>query len=227
MTRSRQTSRLVTGREAVRKRKYVMQLLLRLGSVVALAFVLAPLIQAQQSSGRTGRNDALQLELRRQFEREMIDKALAEAPRDGRRSPRVILAQFKTDFIGLQVVNNDLMKAVSGGAALDLNFVGKSAAEIRKLARRLKTNLALPETAETPERPKAEAELALEQLRPSLSNLDQLIAEFVSNPVFESAKVIDAQLSAKARRDLDQIIELSGELQKDSGKLKQATARTH
>ena len=156
----------------------------------------------------------------------MIEKTLSEAPKEARRSPRVILAQFKTDFLGLQIVNNDLMKAISSGAALDLNFVGKSAAEIRKLARRLKANLALPETSGTPKHPKAHAEFGLDQLRPTLLTLDQLILDFVSNPVSESAKVIDAELSAKARRDLEQIIELSGELKKGSERLRLAAAKT-
>jgi hypothetical protein len=207
--------------------KYLFQLLLRYGSIAALSLLLAPPLQAQQSSPRTSRTDILQMELRRQSEREMLERALAEPPKSASRGPSIALAEFKADFLGIQVANNNLMKAVSRGAGLDLNFVGKSAGEIRKLARRLKTNLALPKTAATGALPKEPTELGLEELRPSLSTLDRLVFEFVSNPVFESAKVIDTELSTKARHDLDQIIELSAELKKSSEKLRQATAKTH
>jgi hypothetical protein len=201
--------------------KFATELLPRVGSFVVVALFLAPALHAQQNSGRNARTDILQQELRRQSEREMLERAMTEAPKENRRTPNIALAEFKTDFLGLQVVSNRLMNAVAGGAALDLNLVGKSTAEIGKVARRLKANLALPKPIESPARQQATSELGFEQLRPSLLALDQLIVAFVSNPVFESAKVVDAELSAKARRDLDQIIELSGELKKGSERLRQ------
>ena len=46
--------------------------------------------------------------------------------------------------------------------------------------------------------------------------LKQAIDSFVENPVFEKFGVIDAQLSAKAGRDLEQIITTSTQLKKSS-----------
>lgn len=207
--------------------QYVFMFLVRRGVVVILMLLLAPIALAQQSGPatgpRTGRTDALQLELRRQAERELIDRALAARPAPRGSSPG--LAEFRDDFLRLQVVNNDLLKAAAANP-LDLKFIAKSAAEVRKLGQRLKTNLVLPKTGETRLNTNAAVEPLLEQLRPSLLTLDKLIDEFVSSPVFESAKVVDAQLSAKARRSLDEIIVLGGQIKKSSEKLSQTTARS-
>src|SRR5206468_148124 len=104
---------------------------------------------------------------------------------------------------------------------LDLELVSKSAGEIRKRSRRLKTNLALPR----PETPPAErweitVEATSDRLRLSLSDLSNLINEFVSNPMFEQSKLVDAQLSAKARQDIEAIIELSHQIKRSSERLK-------
>lgn len=205
--------------------KYFIRLLLCVGSATAFALVFGPFVQAQ-SSGRTARPDALQLEIRRISEREMLERILTEPPKTTTR-PSLGLAEFKTDFISLQLVNNKLVKAVSTQDAIDLSFVAKSAGEIRKIARRLRTNLVLPKSGEAVQPASAEVGLELEQLRPTLSSLDGLILEFVSNPVFESSKVLDTQLSVKARRDLDRIIELSSALKKSSETLRQAATKTH
>ena len=203
--------------------KYLIQLLLHAGAATAPTLAFAPLILAQ-SSGRPPRNDTLQLEIRRITERELLERAITEPPKSTGR-PSLNLAAFKADFIGLQVVNNKLLKA-SSIDPLDVNSVGKSAREIRKIARRLKANLVLPKSGDASKGPTTVADLELEQFRPTLSTLDQLVVGFVSNPVFESAKVVDTQLSAKARNDLDRIIELSGVLRKSSEKLRQAGVKS-
>ena len=46
--------------------------------------------------------------------------------------------------------------------------------------------------------------------------LGRLIFSFVDNPFFKEASVVDTQLTSKARRDLEDIIELSGQIRKTS-----------
>jgi len=130
-----------------------------------------------------------------------------------RRDPRLAFAQIKEDFKRIQVVNNTLMLAASKAEPLDLKFVGQSASEIKKLAGQLKSNLTLPEPEKVTKHPQGE------RLRPMLETLDRLIIEFVNNPILKEANLIDAQLSGKARRSLDEIIELSGQVKKSSEKL--------
>lgn len=171
---------------------------------------------------RPGRPDPVQREFQRQMEMQMIEQALAEKPsRPVKRYAPPVLEQIRADFLRIQVVERKLTHAASVPAALDLEFVARSAAEIRKRSLRLKKNLALPEVA-TADRPRLAVEASLEPLRSSLAVLSKLIDEFVSNPLFEESRLTDAQLSAKARRDIEAIIGLSGEIKLSSQKLKAA-----
>lgn len=142
--------------------------------------------------------------------------------RADRQAPRQIYAQISEDFLQLQVVNSKLMQAVSGGGGLDLTFVAKSASEIRKRAGRLKDNLLLPEPEKGAKRPAVEVGAEAGQLKSSLAALGELIYGFVRNPVFKEANVADVQMLVKARRDLEEIIELSGQVKKSSEKLHKA-----
>lgn len=143
------------------------------------------------------------------------DPAPAERP-----NLRLAVAQIREDFVRLQVVNNDLARAVSKGGALDLKLVSKSAAEIKKLAGRLRDNLALPEPEGDGERPKGAAGPA--QLGPALTALDGLILKFADDLASRGVYQSDAQRSAAARRRLEEIIALSGWVKKASEKLEKS-----
>lgn len=195
--------------------------------ILALAIASPASGQQSGSTGRGGRTDPLQREMQRQLEREMMERALeAELSSPSERDLRLALAQIKEDFLRIQVVNHELMRAASRGNGLDLKLVAKSASEIKKRAERLKRNLVLPATEKRPKGLTAEAWGEPEQLRSSLSALDALILRFVSNPVFKSVTIVDAQLSAKARRDLEEIIELSSQLKKGSEQLHKAAQKS-
>jgi len=131
-------------------------------------------------------------------------------------APRLALAQIREDFVRIQVLNNDLVRAASRGGALDPKFVSKSAGEIRKLATRLRDNLVLPETAKGDERPEAKAAAPPTQLSPALSALDGLILKFVDDVASRGIYRLDAQSSAKACQELEAIIELSAQVKKAS-----------
>jgi len=152
---------------------------------------------------------------------QMIEQALAEKPsRPAKRYPPPVLDQIRADFLRIQVVERKLTHAASDPQTLDFEFVSRSAAEIRKRSLRLKKNLALPEAAPV-DRPAVEVSLG--PLRSSLAVLSKLIDEFVSNPMFEESRLTDTQLSLKARRDIEAIIGLSGEIKRSSQKLKAVT----
>ena len=58
-----------------------------------------------------------------------------------------------------------------------------------------------------------------EELRAMLFRLNTLIVNFVTNPYFRNPKVFDAELVSKASRDLNDIIQLSRTLRKNSERL--------
>jgi hypothetical protein len=207
---------------------------LRSAACVVFAPALALNTLGQQQSPRPGgttdaENSRREAE-RRAMEREKRDRQFtlrsveSEAGRrpDEPAEPRLDLPQILEDFKLLQVVSHDLVQTSSTAEALDLKSVAKAASEIRKRAERLSANLVLPKPEKRDKRARPEAVSEAAELKRTLVTLDELIAGFAHNPVFRDVNIVDAELSAKARRDLDDIIELSGLLKKSCERMDKA-----
>jgi hypothetical protein len=207
----------------------------RLLTLSAAACALASVLAAEASGRQYDRRGSGNAAEAARVERERRDREMRRAdlserefllrnmrpdpPPPERPALRLAAAQIREDFVRLQVLNNSLAKAVSRPGAPDLKFVSKSAAEIRKLAARLKDNLALPEAASAPEHKETKAAPPPAQLGPALSALDGLILKFADGLASKGIYLLDAQSSAKARRELEAIIEMSGWVKKASEKL--------
>ena len=189
-------------------------------SATVIAVVVVPALTFACAQGTRARLDPVQRELQRRFESEAIEKALASIPsRRAQHERRMVLLQIRMDFLRIQIVNDDL-QVESRSVQPNLKAIAKSASEIAKSAERLKGNLALPGTRRYQGFSDLRVEVGIEQLREALSVLSNSIAEFVENPVFEHAGVIDAALSSKALHDLTKIIEVSKQVKRGSEKLK-------
>ena len=94
-----------------------------------------------------------------------------------------------------------------------------SCVTIRKRAERLNLNLALPESEKNGQASPTIIEVSAQQLKPSVLKLARLIFSFIDNPFFKEASVVDTQMTTKARRDLEDIIELSRQIKKNSEQL--------
>ena len=204
---------------------------LMLQAVAAAALLSTLALPARAQSGRERQQqeaERVQQENERDLEERIFNLGTLSkrAGRSKRRDPNLTPAQLQEDFTRLQVLNNDLAGAVSRGGALDLKSVTKSAAEIKERAQRLKENLALPEPKKEEKRPELEAIGDQEQLKRALAALDELINGFAHNPAFREARPDDAELSAKARRDLEGIIELSGRIKEGGEKLFKAAQKS-
>lgn len=138
-----------------------------------------------------------------------------------KREPGLLLQEINEDFARLQVVNNEMKLKAAADVVLDFKYVSDAAAEIKKRSTRLRTNLVFPESAKVDKREKTPA---TEGLKSQLATLDRLIRSFVTNPVFTDANVINAELAAKARGDLDEIIDLSNKVKKHATNLNKANA---
>lgn len=149
---------------------------------------------------------------------EDMKAARADSP-----SARLAVAQIGEDFKQMQIVNNEMMRATFAGVAphaLDYERISKATAEINRRASRLRTNLQLPAQAHDDARETAQEIASEKELRSSLLTLDQLIMGFVNNPTFGKQSVLDAQHSARASRDLLNIIKLSQRIKQRAEKLK-------
>jgi hypothetical protein len=202
------------------------KLLLSVAVAAVLASAPTHAVTARQARRGERAREIRDREARAREDRELqVNLGMIEGAsnrRAERYSSRQIFAQISEDFLQIQVVNSKLMEAVSVGGGLDLTFVAKSASEIRKRAGRLKDNLMLPEPEKGSKRPAVEVGAEAGQLKSSLSALGELIYGFVRNPIFKEANVVDVQMLAKARRELEEIIELSGQVKKSSERLHKA-----
>jgi hypothetical protein len=160
---------------------------------------------------------------------QMIEQALTtegHAPRV-KRYPPDVLDKIRADFLQIQVADRKLTKASPSSVEPDLKLVSEVTSEIRKRSRRLKENLALPESATQQSVVGAGSTVVTtaETLRLSLADLSGLIESFVSNPIFEHTKLFDQTLSDKASWDLDAIIRLSDEIKRGSEKLRKSKSK--
>jgi hypothetical protein len=146
-------------------------------------------------------------ELRRISER---NPKVAPAPKSAE-----LMSQARTDFRAIQVANKDLKRVGTDSAPLDLKLVSSSATEVRTHAESLNTILPLPKRDKTAERVKPVAAADEAQLKTSMLTLSQLIQAFISNPCFKESALPNNELTRKARLDLENIIELSKQLEKD------------
>jgi hypothetical protein len=177
----------------------------------------------QMSSAERASRERMASDAAASEEREMT-LALAERyHRSGeQRDPHLAFSQIREDFLRLQVVNNDLAQAVSGGGQLDLKHVAKSVSEIKKRAERLKLNLMLPETAAGGKSPTAPAPTDPEQLRTALTRLDGIVLRFANNLHAKGVRRLDSETYARLRLDLEAIVGLSGRVKKGCEKLGEA-----
>lgn len=202
-------------------------------AALALAVGVAPscLGQGAINGPVRPRADLSQRESRVASEREKMFREMqrmtARSPANAPPSPRLALAQISEDFTRIQVVNNGLAQSLEAGGELDLKVVAQAASEIKRRAGRLRDNLALPQPGPDERRPGARAGLEPGQLKGALNSLDRLVLSFVNNPGFQGVGVvIDAQWSIKARRDLEEIIELSGRVKACSEQLRKAARKS-
>jgi hypothetical protein len=129
-----------------------------------------------------------------------------------------LFPQIKEDFKLIQIVNNDLMKLVFVKRVVNYKLISDSTEEIKKRAKRLEKNLALPE-GDRQENLKYQPASDLDQLKVSLLSLDRLVMSFVENPLFNSPGVINPELAQTARRDLENIIKFSDAIKRDAAKV--------
>lgn len=154
-----------------------------------------------------------------------MNVTLLERGKDEARNQQTVLAQMNEDFERIQSLDKDILSAISTDGTLDYKRITNGLADIRKRAIRLKNNLVLPPAGKDEKSQKALDEADTSQLRPALITLNDLITSFVKNPLFQQGANVDYRQVAKARRDLDGIIDFSDKIRKSTEKLAKAAAK--
>ena len=136
-----------------------------------------------------------------------------------RRRLEALMAQTEEDFNTLLSVHNEIARALAATKPLDYRFVSQATGEIRKRAHSIQANLVLtmpPEEIKQLEIPSMTDE---SEMKDGLVKLCKQIRSFVTNPVIEQPNVIDAEKLAIAKRDLENVIQLSAQLKQNAESL--------
>jgi hypothetical protein len=142
------------------------------------------------------------------------------SPRADERSVKAAAEQLNEDFKRIQIIRNDIAHALKVEGVLDYKRVSGQAAEVRKRALRMQTYLALRDKG-ADERGVAARSDADADVKDALVKLCKRIDSFVANPRFTSPDVVDVDATVRARRDLLEIIALSGKIKSGAERLGQ------
>jgi hypothetical protein len=132
---------------------------------------------------------------------------------------KAVIAQVKEDFERIQVVRNEIVRVTSATSRWNYKFISDATGEIKKRSSRLKNNLALADPEGEEKSQQKEGELDREQMEDALLVLCNRIESFVKSSIFEAPGVLDVDGSAKATRDLDDMIQLSSNIRKSAKQL--------
>ena len=187
-------------------------------AVAALLLALRAVCLAQGSGVSAPRIDPAVERIRDEQQRQMALRSGGRRGEDAHADERTVKAaaeQLNEDFKRVQVIRNNLARAVTSGGVLDYKHVSEEAAEVRKRSLRMQTYLALREEGDAAKQQHEETDatdadaLDEKQLRGSLVQLCHRIDSFVANPRFKSPEVVNVDANAKAARDLREIITLT------------------
>ena len=134
-----------------------------------------------------------------------------------------VIAHIKQDFERILTLHNEIVRVISTGKALEHDFVSSATAEIKKRASRLQTTLALDKLEDSEQNQHKLKALNDAQLKDALISLCKEIESFVTNPVIKTPGTVDIQQLAKARRDLEGVIELGDSINKSAARLKKSS----
>lgn len=198
-----------------------------MAAIVAFLTLLATPLMAQRDGTRP-LTPTERMEMRRTRQTTMITQEMQlkgmvndkdwEQP-DRQPQLRAIVQQAKQDFERIQVVNDEIMRALKANTEFDYKNLAEQTSEIKRRAKRFKGNINLPPPEEGQTSVKRLDEISREEMRAALLLLNEQVVNFVTNPLFQTPNLMDIKLGAKASRDLDTLIELSGTIRKNAERL--------
>ncbi len=189
----------------------------RAPALAAILLSLQALCMAQGTvvGVSTPRIDPAAERIRDEQQREMVLRSGGRRGADAHADERAVKAaaeQLNQDFKRVQVIRNDLARAVISGTALDFARISDETAEVRKRSVRMQTFLALRREGDDANRQEDEAAYDEAQLKEALARLCHRIDSFVANPRFKSPGVFDVDATTRAARDLREMIALSQQI---------------
>ncbi len=200
--------------------------LITLGGVLLATLLISPATSLAQDRGAAGpagpKRDAM---LGREGDLENRNRQLELLSEPGKvktmtvEEQKFIAGQIFEDFERVQILNRDMTKATSTLDNQSFKLISSLADEMNKRAKRLKTNLNIPDVEHDKKEPEAQNEMDAAQLKATIMILNGSVKAFVNSPVFKDPRVTTVGHLQNIRRDISSVIELSRVVKKASAKL--------
>lgn len=127
---------------------------------------------------------------------------------------KLIVNQIFEDFERLQIANREMMKASATLNTTSYKQISSLAGEMNKRAKRLKSNLGVPDLGEKKKDAEPAPATDTPQLKDLLQALDVSVKSFVTSPLFKDPRITDVRHLVNLRRDILSVIELSHTVKK-------------
>jgi hypothetical protein len=140
---------------------------------------------------------------------------------------KALLKQISDDFRDMQGLNNKMMADTWSREVPNYDFISDMISQIRGKANRLKLNLSLPESQNSDRKEFHLGDVNVQQFRAALLVLDKSIMSFVTNPIFRETKIVEMKMATQASRDLETVLQLSGNIKKAASRLNKKSKDGH
>ncbi|HKY26492.1 MAG TPA: hypothetical protein VJM12_00945 [Pyrinomonadaceae bacterium] len=159
-----------------------------------------------------------------EMERVKRDAEKRESRASRESSPASNFAEIKEDFERIQIINADVLQPSASSGTPDYQVISDSAAELKKRAIRLKSNLFPPQSGKKSKEASKDSGPGFEDqaLKSLLTSLDNSIASFTHSPIFQNSKVVNPEDSTNAQKELENIIKLSARIELEGERIKKS-----
>jgi hypothetical protein len=189
--------------------------------IAILAFLHFPATPALGQKGQNPTSDSARTRMNTDSEREAEMDSLTATHAD-KTDPKHLAAaqaQLQEDFVRILNLHNQIADVATGNTAIDYHFISDAATEIRKRAGRVQQTLLLTKAGGPQQSQPKELKYEDAQIKLALVALCKRIRSFVTNPVIENPGTVDTMQLAKAREDLEGVIELTSRIKKSADRL--------
>ena len=176
------------------------------------------LLLSAPALGQVGNGSKIQRQEMERRELQLSDKGRVNH-RELDARDRALMQEVNEDFQRLLKLHNEIVRTIANNDPPNYQFISEATGEIKKRATRLQSTLGLgkPETAE---RKREGQNLEAQVAKDDLVVLCKRIESFITNPIIEVPGTVDARQLERARKDLESVVELSGDLKKRAEKQK-------
>ena len=204
-----------------------LQFVLRVVGCLALGLTAALVAAGQTPGTKTAPVQPSASENPQEMRDRTQNITMLERGKDTAISREAALKQANEDFARIQVAEAELRGAFTS-AAPDYKRISENATEIKTRAARLKDYLVLPPTAKDQKAKRPGDGQNAEQLETCVAQLKERVRSFATNPIFsKDNQQVDYREVARARRDLDDIIDVTARIRKDAEKAGSASGKTN